>query len=398
MISFSEAKSLILKHSKSNKKLLFKISLNKANHFVLAENLKARCYSPPFNQSAMDGYALNFSSILAKSAISSNPLLENSAGKSVISRIPKDQAVRIFTGAKMPTNGEVVIPQEYVTVNHNNQLNFDSEKFKLFDNVRKKGSQFKKGEIILRKGEVLTASKIALAATAGHSTLNVFAAPKIAIIVSGSELIPPGKTLTGDKIYESNSVMLEALLNDNRIKITSTRFVKDNMKSCISAIQHALKEADVILISGGISVGKYDLIKEALDQLKTQTIFHKIKQKPGKPLFFGKNKNKFIFGLPGNPAASLTCFYEYVLPLIRSLSGYNDPFGIPQTAKLNGNFSKKAGLTHFLKGYVHNNYATILPDQESYKITSFSDANCLIVIPEEITELNNGNEVEYHLI
>lgn len=397
MISFSEAKSLILLHAKSNKKSLFKISLNKANRYVLAENIKARCFSPPFNQSAMDGYALQFSDIQNKFKIYCHPALENSAGKSVISKIPNKQAVRIFTGAKMPSNGNLVIPQELITVN-DNVLQFDGSNFKLNDNVRGKGTQFKKGEIILRKGEVLNAPKIALAATAGYNSLKVFSCPKIAIIVSGSELVAPGKQLTGDKIYESNSIMLEALLKENHITTTRTRFVKDEIKQTTTAISKALKEADVILISGGISVGKYDLIKDILEKLKTQTIFHKIKQKPGKPIYFGKNKNNYIFGLPGNPAASLTCFFEYVLPFIKSLSGYNTPFAITQKAKLTGSYSKKAGLTHFLKGYVLSNNVTILPDQESYKITSFSDANCLIVIPEETTLVNTGDEVDYHLI
>jgi len=397
MISCTEGKELILAHSIRFKKRLFKISINKASGFVLAENIKAKCFSPPFNQSAMDGFAFQFKDLKSGIAIAHNPVLENSAGNSKISKIPNGQSIRIFTGAKMPINSDLVIPQENIQLN-NNTLEFDSKIFKQFDNVRLKGSQFKKGDLIIKKGEVLNAPRIALAANAGHANVNVFALPKVSIIVSGNELIAPGKTLTGDKIYESNSVMLDALLKENKINTTNIQFVKDNISSTTKAIKKALKESDIVLISGGISVGKYDLIKDVLGKLKTETIFYKIKQKPGKPLYFGKNNNRYVFGLPGNPAASLTCFFEYVQPFLKSASGQNNPFCSVKKAVLNNSYVKKPGLTHFLKGFVSDDKVTILPDQESYKLTSFSEANCLIIIPEETTEITEGQLVEYHLI
>lgn len=397
MISCIEAKDLILSHSNRYKKRLFKININKALGFVLAEDLKAKCFSPPFNQSAMDGYTLVFKDVEEKQTINYDPSHENSAGKSKILKIKKGQAIRIFTGAKMPVNADLVIPQEFVTVEGNTLL-FDVSKFKQFDNVRFKGSQFKKSEIIAHKGDLLNAPRIALIANAGFASVNVYATPKISIIVSGNELIAPGKPLSGDKIYESNSVMLDALLKDIKINTTSIQFVKDNISSTTKAIKKSLAQSDIILISGGISVGKYDLIKDVLEKLKTETVFYKIKQKPGKPLFFGKNGSKYIFGLPGNPAASLTCFFEYVQPFIKSISGQKMPFSTLKKAKLANSYSKKPGLTHFLKGIVTTDEVTILPHQESYKLTSFADANCLVIIPEEITEKTPGQLVEYHLI
>lgn len=397
MISCNEAKSLILKYSKLYKKTLFKININNASGFVLAENLKAKCFSPPFNQSAMDGFALRYDDVKDKLPISYNSLHENSAGNSKIHNIPNAQSIRIFTGAKMPENSDLVIPQENINLN-GNTLEFDHSTIKQFDNVRLKGSQFKKGEIIVHKGDIFNAPRIALAANGGYSSVNVFTAPKVTIIVSGNELIAPGKPLTGDKIYESNSVMLDALLKENKIITTGIIFVKDNTDSITKAVKKAFKQSDIVLISGGISVGKYDLVNSVLKDLKTKTIFYKIKQKPGKPLYFGKNNTKYIFGLPGNPAASLTCFFEYVLPFIKSVSGHDMPFSTLKKAVLANDYTKKPGLTHFLKGIVTDNQVTILPDQESYKLTSFANANCLIVIPEETTERRKGELVDYHLI
>lgn len=397
MISFSEAKSLISRQSQSYKKRLFKININKAVRYVLAENIKAKYDSPPFNQSAMDGYAFTFADLSKFSCFSLPAELENRAGNSKIKIIPSGHAVRIFTGAKTPTNGDLVVPQEYVTLTEN-KIEFNSSSFSPFDNIRLKGSQFKKGEILIKKGEILSAAKIALAASAGYNMIQVYDKPKVAIIVTGSELIPPGKPLSGDKVYESNSVMLHSLLIENNIQSAGIQFVKDEIKTTTNAIQKALKNADVILISGGISVGKYDLIKDILEKLKTKTIFHRIKQKPGKPLYFGKNKNTYVFGLPGNPAASLTCFFEYVLPFLKSLSGYERTDAKSLHGKITANYYKKPGLTHFLKGFAQNGTVSILPDQESYKITSFAEANCLIVIPEETTSITEGDLVEYRHI
>lgn len=398
MISIKDAKIRLLEESERHKKSLIRLNINKVFGLVLAEDIKAKCYSPPFNQSAMDGYALRI-----EDAAGTNPILlktdiEISAGGNKSVTLKPNTAVRIFTGAKTPSNCTLVIPQEDIVVDENNVLHFDRSKFSKCDNIRLKGSQFNKAEVVLNKGIIMNGARIAIAATAGHAAVKVVASPKVSIIVCGNELVKPGSSLGSDKIYESNSLMLSALLKEYNIELASVSYAKDNISNLENTIKKAFKKSDVVLVSGGISVGKYDFVQTALHNLKTQKVFYKIKQKPGKPLYFGRNKNNFVFGLPGNPAASLTCFYEYVLPFIKSLSGLNFHPVLPKKTQMLNEYKKKPGLTHFLKAFVNDQGLTILPDQESYKLTSFANANCLAIIPEECTEVKKGDLMEYHII
>lgn len=397
LITVQEAKQLLIDEAKRVKRKSTIVPLQKAQGCFIASDLKSKCDSPPFHQSAMDGFALRFEDVQTNTNIVLTNS-ENSAGTSAISKIKPFTAIRIFTGAKVPSNADFVIPQENISINEMNCLEFERQKVKKQDNIRAKGSQFKKSQVIAKKGTLINSARIALAASAGYSKINIYTVPKVSIIVSGNELIAPGSPLKGDMIYESNSLMLAAVLKEHQIPVEGIYFVKDKLAQIKSTIQKAFKKSDILLVSGGISVGKYDFVKTALEELKTKTIFHKVKQKPGKPLYFGKNKTKFVFGLPGNPAASLTCFYEYVLPFIKAISGNDNSFHEVKKATAVNEYTKKAGLTYFLKGAITEQGITILQDQESYKLTSFAEANCLVVIPEYITEVNKGDLLEYHPI
>lgn len=398
MISVTEANNIIRMSALKKKSKNQFTKLENSFGLVLSEDIKAKCFSPPYHQSAMDGYALRFDDVNSGKPIKFEASKENSAGKTSNIKIKPNTAIRIFTGAKLPTNADLVIPQEFIEIDANQNLIFDSKKFSRNDNIRPKGSQFNKGTVVLKSGTVLNGANIALAATAGYSQLKTVARPSVSIIVSGNELTIPGKSLMPDQVYESNSIMLASLLHEKHIAIDSTYQVKDKLNVIEKTIKKCLRESDIILISGGISVGKYDYVKEALKNIGVKTGFYKVKQKPGKPLYFGTIKNKFVFGLPGNPAAALTCYYEYVLPLINILSGNKIFTKTAPKARLINEYRKKAGLTHFLKGYVSEKGAQILSDQESYKLTSFVNANCLIVIPEETEKLKKGDIVEYHLL
>ena len=162
-------------------------------------------------------------------------------------------------------------------------------------------------------------------------------------------------------------------------------------------MQQALQQADVVLLTGGISAGDYDFVLQAATNCGVTKLFHKIKQRPGKPLFFGKKENKIIFGLPGNPSSVLTCFYEYVLTALAILTGQQL---ILQTihAPIEKPFSKTNTLTHFLKGFYNGETVSVLDAQESYRLSSFAKANCLIKIDEEVTQCNKGEMVEVHLL
>lgn len=397
MISSQQAKLALSEFGQKFKPREKIYPLNKAIGLVLAQNAKALCNSPGFNQSAMDGIAALYEDVVNNDSLIINTSNENRAGKSKTQKLNKFECVPIYTGARLPSNADLVIRQEDFTI-ENGKAHFPGIQFKKWDNVRLTASHFKKNESILKKGEYLNAAQLALLSMAGISKVKVYEKPSVQIIVSGDELKRPGQTLGPDGVYESNSVMLQAALNLQGFNNVKIQFVKDNLKQISACVKKAVSKSDVVLISGGISVGKYDFVYQSLQQNKVKTIFHKVKQKPGKPFYFGVLKNKFVFGLPGNPAASLTCFYEYVLPFMFGLQGSGFQFHTHKNAEVINAYSKKAGLTHFLKGLYKNNQLEILPDQESYKLSSFAKANCLIVLPEDCTEVKAGDKLDFHFL
>ena len=232
----------------------------------------------------------------------------------------------------------------------------------------------------------------------GVTHVKVIAAPRITIIVTGNELKRVGKPLSQGEIYESNSFALEATLSSMHLKANKIISVRDNEKLVFTTIKKAIANSDMVLITGGISVGDYDFVGTSLKKLGVKNIFYKIKQKPGKPLFFGKYKNSVIFGLPGNPAAVLSCFYEYVYTAIRMMQGRKDVFLKKNFLPISKDYSKKKGLSFFLKGKMAENSVTPLEGQESYILSSFAIADSLIYLPEECEDVKSGELVEVHIL
>jgi molybdopterin molybdotransferase len=164
------------------------------------------------------------------------------------------------------------------------------------------------------------------------------------------------------------------------------------------SLVYSIENSDVLLVSGGISVGKYDFVGKCLQELKVENIFYKIAQKPGKPIFFGKKKDCLVFGLPGNPASALSCFYEYVSPSLRIMQGFKEVFPKTKTLPITTDYAKKKGLSLFLKGKISEGKVQVLEGQESSNIGSFALANCLIYLPAEKENVKSGEMVEVHLI
>ncbi len=281
---------------------------------VLAEDVISPINMPPFRQSAMDGYALNI-----HDDSSYNIIDEVKAGDDHHPVLNTGEAVRIFTGSAVPDTANTVIMQEKVTANKNQlQLNNPA---KLKENIRPKGEQIKEGDIALKKGTKLTPAAIGFLLTLGIIKVTVFKKPKIGLVTTGNELIKAGQPLTYGKIYESNSGMLYTGLLSLGYTDATLYKVKDNYNSTVTILDKVISENCLILITGGISVGDYDFVGKALLELGTEQLFYKVKQKPGKPLFFGKIKNKPIFALPGNPASALSNFYGDVHTALEKLSG-----------------------------------------------------------------------------
>ena len=351
---------------------------------VLAEDVSSPINMPPFRQSAMDGYALNI-----QHGSSYKIIDEVKAGDGHHPILKIGDAVRIFTGSAVPNTANTVVIQEKVTADKN-QLQLNNP-VKLKENIRSKGAQIKEGDIALKKGTKLTPAAIGFLLTLGIIEVTVFKKPKIGLVITGNELIKAGQPLSYGKIYESNSGMLyTGLLGLGYTDVTQYK-VKDDYNSTVMILDKVISENDMILITGGISVGDYDFVGKALLELGTEQVFYRVKQKPGKPLFFGKIKNKPIFALPGNPASALSNFYVYVHPALEKLSG-NLNFSINKgKAFLSDEYLKKGDRAQFLKAYHKNGEVSILEGQSSAMLHTFAIANAIVYIPEEVSKYSKGD-------
>ncbi len=390
MISVQEAIAIVEKNSIPTTKITT-ISLDSALDYVLNTDVNSPIDMPPFRQSAMDGYALHVHDSSSYQLIG-----EVKAGDHHQPILKKGEAVRIFTGAAVPDSANAVIMQERVSVNPNS-ITIEKE-ITSQENIRPKGEQIQKGAVALKKGTRITPAAIGFLAGLGITEISVYQKPSIAIIVTGNELISPGERLSYGKIYESNAIMLQNALKSTGYKNTNIQTVADNYKDTYTILKETIATNDVVLVSGGISVGDYDFVGKALKELAVKTLFYKIKQRPGKPLFYGKKDDTFVFALPGNPASALNCFYRYAYPALQMISGELDFKLTELKAKLTTNYFKKAKRAEFLKAKYTNGEVSILEGQSSAMLQTFATANVLVYIPEEIETIEKGGFVTVILI
>jgi molybdopterin molybdotransferase len=390
MINVKEAKQLIDENCCPLK--VNNLSLLEAHGSILAEPIYAVMDTPPFHQSAMDGYAFSFENWDKKSNLT--VIGEIQTGNYSDKKVQSNEAVRIFTGAPIPPGTDTVVMQEKISRNGDEIQILDTFLIK-GANVRPKGSQTKKGELALKERQLLSPVAISFLAGIGINKVNVFSKPSVSIIVTGKELAKAEDTITDGKIFESNSIGLIAALNQIGIHPVSVEVVDDVESEIEQAISKQLT-SDILILTGGVSVGDYDLVPASLEKCGVQKIFHKIKQKPGKPFYFGRHNQTLVFALPGNPAAVMSCFYEYVAQAIRHFT--QKEYFKTMVLPLAEDFNKKAGLTFFLKGKMGNNNVTVLNNQESYKLNSFAVADCLITFDEDKENFKKGDLVNVRMI
>lgn len=389
MISIYEAFSILNAIDFSLKET--KISLVNASQFVLAETLNSPISMPPFRQSNMDGFALSLHPALTYEIVG-----EIKAGDSKPIQLQPGQAVKIFTGATVPDSAQAVIQIEKVSVNGNQLLLQESVLPET--NVRPLGSQIKKNEIALEKGTILTPAAIGFLAGLGFTSVNVYQKPTIGIVITGNELITAGQPLDYGQVYESNAIMLQTALLESHYNQVQCYQVNDDFENTKLILQKAIQTHDVILVSGGISVGDYDFVGQALQSLAVETLFYKVNQKPGKPLMAGKLNDTMIFALPGNPAASLTCFYIYVKPTLEQLSGIKTNYQTTIQRPLAHDYLVNNSRSQFLKARLRDDAVTILPHQDSSMLDSFALANALVYVPNGNYNLRQGDKVAVYLL
>jgi molybdopterin molybdotransferase len=366
-------------------------SLFQARKHILAQSLLSPINMPPFRQSAMDGFALCLHDFLEYEIVG-----EIKAGDSHLVELLPGQAVKIFTGAAVPDSAQAVIQIEKVSAN-GMQLILEA-KVLPETNVRPIGEQISAGDLALEKGTVLNAAAIGFLAGLGFTKVRVYQKPKVGIVVTGNELSKPGTPLEYGKVYESNGIMLQSALLDASYDVVSLYEVNDDFENTKNKLEEALQYNDVVLVSGGISVGDYDFVAGALKELEVETLFHTINQKPGKPLFAGKLKDKMVFALPGNPAACLTCFYVYVLPTLNILSGAEVNYQQAILLPIAHDYEVRNTRSQFLKANISYGEARILSHQASSMLNSFSVANGLVYVSDGNYELKKGDKVEVYLI
>lgn len=358
---------------------------------VLAQDIYSPIAFPPFDQVAMDGYALNWQQTdFSKPAKVSRTL---SAGEILSEAIPTGQVVRVFTGTALPVGADTVVRQEWVKI-QDGCVEFIQPNILKGSDIRFKGEVLDANSIALKKGDVLTPGGVGFLAGLGIAEVSVFLSPAISILITGDEMLFPGEAYQHGKVYESNSIALRAALLDGGIEPNSIVFVPDDPKKIQTALEQALSISQIVLIVGGCSLGGKDFTASVLSSAGVNIRFHRVNQRPGKPMMMGVYKDKIIFGLPGNPSTALMVFYRYVVPVIRKMLGLKNS-DLPQPYKLLGeSIQPDPVFTLFVRARLNELDVFPLPNQESYRLDAFAKANALIVVPPGESLIEQGSRIQ----
>jgi molybdopterin molybdotransferase len=338
-----------------------------------ARNIPARLPLPAFDNSAMDGYAVVASSCSKGGRL--RVIGEQPAGPDRKLCVYHGEAVRIFTGAPLPQGADAIVMQEDVTREGNQiRLNVDVE---TGDFVRRRGCDLAEGQKILAKGERFHATTLALLASQGFAEISIGGEPTAGVISTGDELVDPGEKIGPGQIYDSNSTLLNALLQRCCARAKSVEHCRDDRESLTEAIKRGIKN-QVLIISGGVSVGEHDLVKEALRQFEAEIEIWRVAIKPGKPFLFGSIDQCLIFGLPGNPVSAFVTFLQFVRPAILKMMGAAD-LDLPKVpASLAVDSTNDGKRPHYIRGKLENGKFVPVGRQESHALFGLSQSNALL--------------------
>ena len=295
-----------------------RISLTDAVGRILAEDITADSDLPPFDRSQMDGYAVKASDTL-NAPVTLKLVGESAAGRGWHRTLKSGEAVRIMTGARVPVGADAVQKIEVATEDDESVTINESTEAGRF--IVAKGKEVEKGKAVLRAGEAITAKNISVPAAFGYAKVKVAKRPRVAILSTGSEIVEINKKPGRDQIRNSNSIMLRSLSEENGATATVFRIIGDDLSDLKSQISKAAKNSDILITTGGVSVGKYDLTKLALKELGAEIFFEKLRLKPGKPTVFARLKKSLVFALPGNQVSAAVTYYLFVRKAILAMQG-----------------------------------------------------------------------------
>lgn len=371
------------------------VPLLEAGNRTLAEDLTASLTQPPFNSSAMDGYAVRAADI-ENTPTTLQVIGEAAAGHEFSAEVSQGQAVRIFTGAPLPTGTDTIVIQENTKRDEDKVTILEPANKGEF--VRPMGLDFSKGDILIPTGTKLQARHVCLAAAANHPTLNVTHRPLVAIIATGDEIIPPGSEPASDQIISSSPYGLNAMIENAGGIARLTNIAADNIESLHQALE-AAADAHIILTIGGASEGDHDLVQPALKANGFSLDFWKIAMKPGKPLMFGRKQTQCALGLPGNPVSAMICARIFLVPMIARLLGNSDGTDMQEVmAALSAPLKANGPRQHYMRGTLtYNAYGdasvAAMTDQDSSRQALLAQSNCLIVRPPNASGRTIGEKV-----
>jgi len=362
---------------------------------TLAENITAPLDVPPHCNSAMDGYAIKFADISTSAETTLTVVGTSFAGHPYQGSIKSGECIRIMTGAVMPEDTDTVIMQEQVD-REENIIHF-SNPHKKGQNVRHSGEDMQKGTTVLTMGRLINSADLGLLASMGISDVKVIRKPKVVFFSTGDELKSIGEALDTGNIYDSNRYTLFGLLKTLGIDVIDMGVIPDQKEAIEAAFQTASQQGDVLITSGGVSVGEADFVTETLEKLG-HVGFWKIAVKPGKPLAFGEINNCLFFGLPGNPVSVMATFALFVRPALQKLKGLADTKPKQLTAICDSHLKKSVGRKDHQRGIYFQDehgklHVTTTGMQGSHMLSSMSKANCFIVLARESGDVSVGEEV-----
>lgn len=366
------------------------IGIETAHGHALAEPLAARHTQPPFNASAMDGYAVR------KADITSLParlrvIGESAAGRGYHGKISGGECVRIFTGAPVPDGADAIVIQENTTREGDIVEVAPGELDPNY--IRKRGSDFGEGQTLLEANRLLNAREIMLAASMGHASVPVRRRPRVALLATGDELVLPGTTPSRDQIVCSNPFGIAAMVTGAGGEPSFLGIAKDT-RAALHAKLEAAREADIVVTIGGASVGDHDLVGPVLAERGMKLDFWKIAMRPGKPLMFGTLRGQRVMGLPGNPVSSMICTRVFLVPLIRRMLGLPEQDFARLTAKLSADMPENGPRQHYARAILEDGMVRPVASQDSSLIAALARSNALIVQPPHSPKWPAGTEVE----
>ncbi len=363
---------------------------------ILAEDVLSTVNVPGHTNSAVDGYAIAGADLIKDKSTQLSIIGTTFAGQPYQGTIQPGQCVRIMTGAKMPTGTDTVVMQEHVLLD-NNTISFNPG-YKTGQNVRQAGEDLTIGQLAIPAGKKLTPAELGMLASMGITNVKVRRKLRVAFFSTGNELRSLGEALAEGEIYDSNRYTLHGMLSRLQVDITDLGVIPDQPQSIRQAFIDASSSSDVVITTGGVSVGEADFVKSIISEIGSVD-FWKIAIKPGRPLAFGKINEAVFFGLPGNPVAVMVTFYQFVQPGLRQMMGQNDTIPIRFKVPCKTSLKKKPGRVEYYRGILQTDSngqisVTKAGMQGSGILSSMSKANCFIVLPEQSGTVKPGQQVD----